>query len=155
MIHHAAIGIGSSLGDRIAIVQAAIDALDEIPWTRRTAASSLHETEPVGGIAQNRFINACAVVETSLPPKELLAELRTIELQFGRTNDIRWEDRTLDLDLLLYDDLMLDDPECTVPHPEMHTRDFVLLPLAEISAAWVHPRLGKTVRELAAALPTR
>jgi 2-amino-4-hydroxy-6-hydroxymethyldihydropteridine diphosphokinase len=144
----AAIGVGGSLGDREATVRAALAALGELPRTRLLAASRLHETAPVGGVAQRPFINACAVVDTDLPPRELLDELLRIETRFDRVRIARWEDRTLDLDLLLYDDLVLDDPACTIPHPEMHRRAFVLAPLAEIAGEWVVPGLGKTVGEL-------
>ncbi len=147
----AAIGLGSSLGDREATVRGALAALDGLPRVRLLAASGLHETDPVGGVARARFIDACAVVETDLPPRELLAELRRLEDRFGRVRRERWADRTLDLDLLLYDERTLADADCTIPHPEMHRRRFVLAPLVEIAADWAVPGTGKTVGELLAA----
>lgn len=141
----AAIGIGSSLGEREATVRAALAELAALPATRLLAVSKLHETTPVGGVAKNPFINACAVLETELSPHELLGHLKCIEDQHGRTRQVRWADRTLDLDLLFYGDLVLDDPTCTLPHPEMHRRVFVLLPLAEIAPDWLHPIFRKTI----------
>jgi 2-amino-4-hydroxy-6-hydroxymethyldihydropteridine diphosphokinase len=146
----AAIGVGSSLGDRTAIVRAALAAIDEIPRTRLLRASAFLETDPVGGVARQCFINACAVIETELPPRELLGELFKIEDRFGRARAARWADRTLDLDLLLYDNLTLDDPDCTIPHPRLHERAFVLAPLAEIEPDWVIPGRGRIVDALAA-----
>ncbi|NLH49896.1 MAG: 2-amino-4-hydroxy-6-hydroxymethyldihydropteridine diphosphokinase [Myxococcales bacterium] len=148
----AAIGIGSSLGDRVATVRAALEDLDRLPSTRLLRASRLYESEPVGGVALRRFINACAVLETALPPRELLAALLAVEARHHRERAARWADRTLDLDLLLYDELALDDPRLTLPHPEMADRAFVLIPLAEIAPDWRHPGRQATIAELAGLL---
>lgn len=144
----AAIGIGGSLGDRAATVREALADLDRLPRTHLVRASRLYESEPVGGVARQRFVNACAVVETDLSPRDLLAALHEIEARHHRERLVRWADRTLDLDLLLYDELVLDDPVCTLPHPEMHRRAFVLVPLAEIAPDWPHPLRHVAIAEL-------
>lgn len=143
------IALGSNLGDRKASILAALEALRKLPQVRLLRQSSLVETEPVGGPAgQGKFLNAAAVVESSLNPESLLAELHRIEAGLGRVRNERWGPRTIDLDLLLYDDQVHKSPTLAIPHPLMHEREFVLAPAAEIAPAMVHPQLGKTLREL-------
>jgi 2-amino-4-hydroxy-6-hydroxymethyldihydropteridine diphosphokinase len=111
--------------------------------------SLLHETEPVGGPdGQGLFLNAAARVETTLEPAELMARLLTIETGLGRERGPKWGPRVIDLDLLLYDDRIIDEPGLTVPHPRMHERRFVLAPLSEIARTVIHPRLNRTVGAL-------
>lgn len=150
---HAAISLGSSLGDRIGLIEQAIGAIDKLKQTRVLAASSLYETPPVGGKAQNKFINACVLLDTMLSPLILITALQKIEHQMGRNRQERWADRRIDLDLLLYDELVIRDQNCILPHPEMTQRAFVLLPLAEIAPHMKHPVTGQTIAELANALP--
>ena len=133
MKHRAYIGLGSSQGERRAILTRALDLIAALPDTALVAASSWYETEPEGGVAKEKFINGVCAVDTALPPKTLLAELHRIETRLGRVRTQKWGDRTCDLDLLLYDDLRSNDPECTLPHPQMYNREFVLTPLAEIA----------------------
>jgi 2-amino-4-hydroxy-6-hydroxymethyldihydropteridine diphosphokinase len=114
--------------------------------------SPLLETDPVGGPQQGRYLNAAAELKTNLSPQDLLEALLAIERRSGRDRTVRWGPRTLDLDLLLYDDLVCDEPGLTVPHPRMHERLFVLDPLCEIAPNLTHPVLGRTVRELRAGL---
>ncbi len=136
----ALIGLGSNLGDRLANLRGAIAALGHMPGVRVREVSSFHETEPVGGPpGQGMFLNAVAVVETELEPLPLLLALRGIETQFGRERTVHWGERTLDLDLLLFDDRIIDTPELCVPHPRMCTRRFVLEPLVEVAAAAIDP----------------
>jgi 2-amino-4-hydroxy-6-hydroxymethyldihydropteridine diphosphokinase len=128
------IGMGSNLGDRAATIGAAIDALDAVEGIGVLRTSSLHESSPVGGPAgQGPYLNAAVKVETTLPPRELLGVLQGIERDSGRVRAERWGERTLDLDLLLHGDSVIDEPGLVVPHPRMVVRRFVLAPLAEVS----------------------
>ncbi len=130
------IGLGANLGDARAAVQQALRDLDTLPQTRRLRASSLYRTAPVDSSGPD-YINAVAELRTTLSPHALLAELQKLEQAAGRERPWRNAPRTLDLDILLYDELHLDGPELTLPHPRMHERAFVLLPLAELAPALV------------------
>jgi 2-amino-4-hydroxy-6-hydroxymethyldihydropteridine diphosphokinase len=147
------VGLGSNLGDRRAKLQAALAELDAADGVAVAAASGFMETEPVGGPPQDRFLNAAAALRTALPLRQLLGLLQQIEDRLGRKRTVRWGPRTLDLDILLCGELVLDEPDLRVPHPRMHERRFVLEPLCEIAPEAVHPVLDKTVRELLHGLP--
>jgi 2-amino-4-hydroxy-6-hydroxymethyldihydropteridine diphosphokinase len=127
------VALGANLGDPAATVLAAFGALANLNHSRVTRTSSLYRTAPMGITEQPEFINAVAQLETTLAPEALLDELLALEQRFGRIRSERNGPRTLDLDLLLYDDLELELPRLTLPHPRLHLRAFVLLPLAEIS----------------------
>lgn len=136
------VALGANLADPEHQIRAALESLSRLPDSRLLRASSLYRTAPVGVAGQPDFINAVALVETTLTPHELLAALFAIEAEFGRRRDYRNAPRTLDLDLLLYDELVLDGTELQLPHPRMHLRAFVLAPLLEIAPACVIPGRG-------------
>lgn len=140
----AAIGLGANLGDAAATLREAIAALARLPATELLRTSRLYRTPAWGRTEQPDFINAVALVETALPPRELLDALLVVERSFGRVrlDGERWGPRTLDLDLLLYGDQVIDEPGLRVPHPHLHERAFALLPLAEIAPDAVIPGIG-------------
>jgi 2-amino-4-hydroxy-6-hydroxymethyldihydropteridine diphosphokinase len=144
------IGLGANLGDPQAQMRRAVAALGEFPRTRLLASSSLYRSAPVGVAPQPDFVNAVAKIETELGARELLEELLTTEARFGRERPFPGAPRTLDLDLLLYGDRVIEEPGLVVPHPRMHERAFVLLPLAEIAAEASIPGKGSVKTLLAA-----
>ena len=144
------IALGSNLGDRAAHLRAALERLGALGVVE--AVSPFVDTAPVGYTEQPRFLNAAARLRTRLPPEALLRELLAVEAALGRVRAERWGPRIIDLDLLLYDDLVRDEPGLTVPHPRLHERRFVLEPLAAIAPAAVHPVLKTTIGELLANL---
>lgn len=146
--HKAAIAVGSNLGDRRGYIEAALKALKAHRLIVLTAVSDLIETEPYGGIEQADFLNGALCIRTLLTPHELLHFLQQLEQDAKRVREVHWGPRTLDLDLLLYDDLVLDSEELTIPHQDMANRAFVLEPLAQIAPYERHPLLNKTIRQL-------
>lgn len=148
------VGLGGNVGDVAAALQAAFDALDALPGTQLAARSRLYRTPAWGRTTQPDFINAVAAIDTALSPQALLDALLAIERAHGRDRDAedgRWGPRRLDLDLLLHGDAVLDQPGLQLPHPRLHERAFVLVPLAEVAPALVVPGLG-TVATLRAAV---
>ncbi|MFZ5624258.1 MAG: 2-amino-4-hydroxy-6-hydroxymethyldihydropteridine diphosphokinase [Gemmatimonadota bacterium] len=128
------IALGSNLGDRAAYLAFARERLGALPHTRLVAASTIEETAPLGGLPQPAYLNQMVLLETALTPQQLLAECRRIEEAAGRTRDGRWGSRTLDLDIVRYDDLTLDTDTLTLPHPGLADRDFWQRELAELTA---------------------
>lgn len=129
------IGIGSNLGDPLQQVRDVIPMLANMPGTRLAGVSSLYRSEPVSELAQDDYINAVAAIETALEPAALLLELQALEFAFYRQRDPgqKWGPRTMDLDILLYANRVMNDSYLVIPHPEMHRRLFVLLPLLEVA----------------------
>ncbi len=142
----AAIALGSNLGNPLAMVKGAVEVLAHEATTVLTGQSQWYKTIALGP-PQPDYVNGCVVVETRRSPQDLLHLLMALEQQFGRQRTERWGPRTLDLDLLLYNDLVLETPELTLPHPRMIERAFVLVPLAELLPDWVHPVTGLTIRQ--------
>lgn len=140
------VGIGSNKGDARAHIHAALEELKKIGTIQRV--SSLYKTEPVGFTDQEWFLNCTLLLETEISPEALLTAFKEIEKELGRTPSVRNGPREIDIDLLLYDEKVVNTEVLTVPHPRMHERAFVLLPLSEIVPDAVHPVFKKTVAEL-------
>ncbi len=145
--HRAYIGLGTNLGDRVANLERAMEAV--ATFGTLLAKSSLYRTAPWGNLAQPWFLNAVVLLKTELAPRELLDRLRGAEQRLGRTARERWGPREIDLDLLLYDDLEIDEPDLRVPHPQLRERAFVLVPLAEIDDRFESLRDALDASELA------
>jgi 2-amino-4-hydroxy-6-hydroxymethyldihydropteridine diphosphokinase len=149
------IGLGSNLGEREALIRMALDDIARLPGTRLVRASSLYDTEPVGEVDQPNFLNAVVQVDTELTARQLLWNLLLIERRLGRARSKRWGPRTIDLDLLLYGDLVVDEPDLKVPHPQLARRSFVLVPLVELDPLLLHPVTGETMLNHLSRLKTR
>jgi len=149
----ALLALGSNLGDREAMLRGARAALHTSPGLRVTASSGLYETEPVGGPAgQSPYLNAVLQVETALDPHGLLERCLAVEKHFGRVREAAWGPRTLDVDLLFWGRGIRHEPDLELPHPRLHLRPFVLIPLAELIPDFIHPLSGRTIRDLADSL---
>ncbi|WP_213701003.1 MULTISPECIES: 2-amino-4-hydroxy-6-hydroxymethyldihydropteridine diphosphokinase [Aminobacterium] len=144
-----ALGIGSNVGDRMNNLRKAVQLLKE-KGVVIIAKSDIFETAPMGVTDQPRFLNACIVIDTKFDLEELLSVVKSIEQEMGRVHRLRWGPREIDIDLLLLENgEVLDSSTLKVPHPEMHKRAFVLMPLAQIAPDWIHPLLKVSVKKLA------
>jgi 2-amino-4-hydroxy-6-hydroxymethyldihydropteridine diphosphokinase len=142
------LSLGSNLGDRVQNLKEAIKRIESSDKISIKKISSVYETEPVGYENQPRFLNLALQAETILDPQPLLEQLLSIEEQMGRKRGEKWGPRNIDVDILLYDDLVMESDQLIIPHPRMHQRRFVLVPLAQIAPKLLHPLLKKNVREL-------
>ncbi len=153
--HTVLLSIGSNIGDKHGHLDRAIELLDTAKHTRIICESERFVTKPYGGVEQDDFVNSAVLLETVLSPHTLLDFLHKIESDEGRTREIHWGPRTLDLDIIFYDDLVLSDSKLTVPHIDMQNRLFVLEPLSKIAGYYRHPILNKTVSQLYEELKSR
>ena len=146
--HQAYIGFGSNLGNRLSNCRNAIEALAALPFCSLLKASSFYETAPVGLVEQPPFVNGVVLLETIEDAHWLLRQMLKIEKVFGRIRTLKWGPRSIDLDLLFFDDQIINTPGLSVPHPFLHERRFVLEPLNEVAPDFRHPSLGKSVADL-------
>jgi len=142
------IGVGSNLGDKLQNCCKAIDLIDNIENCTVKTQSPFYRTEPVGVASQDWYVNGVIRVETGLSAQDLLKSLLSIETGMGRVRTQRWESRIIDLDILLYGHHVIDEKSLTIPHPLMHIRKFVLMPMVQLDPDLVHPVLGRTMFEL-------
>ena len=141
--------LGSNLGDRQLFLQTAVQQIENEAGQVLTV-SNIYETAPWGTDSQNGYLNQAICVETSSTTFELLALLQKIEIDLGRTRNIRWEDRVIDIDILLYENEIISTPMLKIPHPEMQNRRFALVPVCEIASNWVHPILLTDIKTILA-----
>lgn len=153
--HTAYIALGSNMGDKDAYLDFGVEELKKLPQIRMEQISSFIRTEPYGYTDQDVFLNGACKVRTTFTPEELLDEMQRIELEAKRVRKIHWGPRTLDLDLLFYDQEIIATERLNVPHPDMANRDFVLKPMAELSPWWGHPVTHKTMAQMLAELEQR
>jgi 2-amino-4-hydroxy-6-hydroxymethyldihydropteridine diphosphokinase len=148
------LGLGANLGDRLAALCGARKALNDLPGVTVVGSSALYETVAVGGPpGQNTYLNAVLQITTNMSAEKLLKHCLTIEGQFGRERLVHHGPRTLDIDLLFFADLVCDNADLTLPHPRLHSRAFVLIPLRDLAPELFHPLQGRTVRQLCDELP--
>lgn len=146
VLNHFALSLGSNISNRVCFLMFALEKLKA--FGKVSAVSSIYETEPWGVSGQEAYLNLCVRLESEMNATELFEKCMQIENELGRQRTVRWGSRTIDIDLVLQKDCVTNHPELQIPHPRMHLRKFVLLPLAEICEDWVHATLKKTVKEL-------
>ena len=142
------IGIGSNLGTLGINCTKAIEKISSTKDIKIISKSSFYQTEPIGGVQQGWFVNSAIEIKTDLSPENLLSVLLNLELAMGRIRKEKWGPRLIDLDLLLYGNLILENKDLTLPHPEIQNRKFVLIPMCEIAENLIHPTLKKTTKTL-------
>ena len=147
-IETAYIGIGSNVGDTLNNCRKAIELIHQINGCKVTGRSAFYRTEPVGATSQDWYVNGVIRIETILGPHELLKSLLSIESAMGRIRRQKWEPRVIDLDILLYGDKIIEESDLRIPHPLMHQRRFVLMPMAQLNPGLIHPVEGRSMSEL-------
>ena len=146
--HRAYIALGSNMGDKLMYLENAVKAIESDVNCKLIKISDIIVTEPYGPVEQDDFLNGCMMLDTLYTPQELLRFLQRLEQEANRAREVHWGPRTLDLDILLYDDLVTTEEELIIPHPEMHKRLFVLEPLKQIAPNAVHPLLHQRIRDM-------
>ena len=146
--HRAYIALGSNMGDKKDYLDKAVEKLKKHPLCKVMKVADYIQTEPYGGVEQDVFLNSALELRTLLFPEELLALLNQIEAEAGRERTIHWGPRTLDLDILFYDDCVIDTPSLTIPHIDLQNRDFVLIPMVQLAPYYRHPVLNQTMSQL-------
>lgn len=146
--HTAYIALGSNMGDKLSYLENAVEAIKTDVNCRLLKISDFVITEPYGPVEQDEFLNGCLMIRTLYSPNELLAFLQSLEAKANRTREIHWGPRTLDLDILLFDDLVMDSDTLVIPHPEMHKRSFVLTPLSQIAPNAIHPLYNVRIKDI-------
>lgn len=142
------LGLGSNVGDRYNFIINAIKEIEKIQSVKLISSSSVYETEPWGNKEQNRFLNSVVEVDANLEPLKLFRELKRVEKKLGRVKNIKWAEREIDIDILFYDDDIIQNDTLEIPHHEIENRRFVLVPLEEIASNFIHPVFNKTISEL-------
>ncbi len=144
--------LGSNLGDRLSHMDKALQRLSELVGVLQ-CQSAIYETAAWGKTDQPGFLNMAVILNTRLTPQQVLSSILGIEREMGRQRDVKWGERTIDIDILMYDNVTVSDPDLVIPHPEMHKRRFALVPLHEIAPDALHPTIGKTISTLLAECP--
>ena len=142
------LGLGSNIGERISYIQRVITELNDSRNINILKESSIYETEPWGNIDQDNYLNSVLKIETDLGPMELLLELKSLEKKIGRSESKKWSERKIDIDILFYGDLVIQNENIKIPHSLIEERKFVLVPLAEIAPEFIHPVLNKSAVQL-------
>ncbi|UOF91845.1 2-amino-4-hydroxy-6-hydroxymethyldihydropteridine diphosphokinase [Fodinisporobacter ferrooxydans] len=142
------LGLGSNMGDRLLHLKTAVKLLDAVSGIQCISRSRIYETDPVGYLEQDQFLNAVVCVRTTRKPFELLELILQIEKQMGRERLIHWGPRTIDIDILTYGNMTLLSEQLVLPHPRLHERAFVLLPFMDLDKQWVHPNMNQSIQEL-------
>jgi 2-amino-4-hydroxy-6-hydroxymethyldihydropteridine diphosphokinase len=149
------IGIGSNIGEKLMNCKRALELVDEVPGCRVEKMSDFYRTEPIGVEGQDWYVNGVVSIVTKLEPVPLLEKLLAIESEMGRKRRKKWDSRIIDLDILLFGEDVINEENLTIPHPFMHLRKFVLIPMVQLTATKIHPILGLTMRELLEQIPEK